>query len=96
VKLADSQGRWKLDGTIVWTPELVQRLEASKDKIAHAINHCLDCIIRGFVTKFAVDTSVSYNEAERHFFKGPQGKYLESLNTRIKMLLCEKLVMQLP
>jgi len=30
-KLVDSHGRWKLDGPIVWTPELVRRLEASKD-----------------------------------------------------------------
>ena len=48
------------------------------------------------MTEFAVDTSVSYSEAEQHFFKGPQGKYLRSLNTWIKMLLCEKRVMPLP
>ena len=33
-RLADSQGRYKLDQQIVWTPELVRRLEASEDKIA--------------------------------------------------------------
>jgi len=27
-KLVDSQGRWKLYNPIVWTPELVRRLEA--------------------------------------------------------------------
>jgi len=96
VKLADSQGRWKLDGPIVWTPELVKRLEASEDKIARAIDHWLDHMIGGFVTEFMVDTSVSYSEVERFFFKGPQGKYVKSLNTWIKMLLCEKWVMQLP
>ena len=42
------------------------------------------------MTEFAVDTSVSYSEAERRFFKGPRGKYLKSLNTWIKMLLCKK------
>ena len=25
VKLSDSQGRWKLDGVIDWTPELIQK-----------------------------------------------------------------------
>jgi len=56
MKLADIQGRWKLDSPIVWTPELVQKLEASKDKITHAINNWIDCVIGGFVTEFVVDT----------------------------------------
>jgi len=73
-KLADSQGRWKLDGPTVWTPELVQKMEASEDKITYAIDHWLDHIIGGFVTKFAVGTSLNYNKAEKHFFKGPRGK----------------------
>ena len=58
-KLADSQGRWKLDSPIVWTLELVHILEASKDKIACAVDHWLNQIIGGFITKFIVDTSVS-------------------------------------
>ena len=33
-RLADSQGRYKLDQPIVWTLELVRRLETSKDNIA--------------------------------------------------------------
>lgn len=95
-KFADSQGRWRLDGPIVWTLELVRRLEASEDKIVLAVNHWIDCIIGGFVTEFVVDALISYNEVERCFVNGPQGKYLRSLNTWIKMLLFEKWVMQLP
>ena len=38
-KLADSQGRWKLDNPIVWTPELVHKLEASEYKIKQAVDH---------------------------------------------------------
>ena len=38
-KLADSQGRWKLDGPIVWTPELVRRLDTSEDQIARNVDH---------------------------------------------------------
>jgi len=64
VKLMDSSGRWRLDGPILWTPELVHKLEASEDKITHAINHWLNRIIGGFVTEFVVDTSVSYSVAE--------------------------------
>ena len=70
VKLVDDQGRWGLDKLIVWTPELVRRLEAAEDKITHVVNHWLDRIIGGFVTEFAVDTSDSYSEAERRFLKG--------------------------
>lgn len=71
----------------------MQKLEAFEDKIVHAIDHWLDHIIGGFVIEFAVDTSVSYNEAEHFFFKGPRGKYLKSLNTWIRVLLCERQVM---
>ena len=92
-KLGNSQGRWKLDSPIVCTLELVQRLEASEDKITCTIDHWLDRVIGGFVTKFTVDTSVSYSKVERHFFKGLLGKYVRYLNTWIKMLLCEKWVM---
>ena len=56
VKLADSQGRCKLDKPIVWTPELVRRLETLEDKIVCIVDHWLDRIIGGFITEFAVDT----------------------------------------
>ena len=62
VKLADNQGRWRLNSPIVWTPELVQRLEASEDKIVHVVDHWLDHIIEGFVIEFMVNTSISYNK----------------------------------
>lgn len=54
----------------MWTLELVWRLEDSEDKIACIVDHWLDQVIGGFVTEFAVDTLVSCNESEGHFFKG--------------------------
>ena len=63
-KLTDSQGRWKLDSPIVWTPELVCILEALEDKIVRTADHWLDQIIGGFITKFVVNSSVSYSKAE--------------------------------
>ena len=78
----------------MWTPELVHRLETSEDKIVRVVDHWLNQIIVGFITEFAIDTTVSYNEVEWHFLKGPRGKYIKSLNTWIKMLLCEKKVME--
>ena len=41
VKLADSQGRCRLNKPIVWTPELVRRLKALEYKIAHVVDHWL-------------------------------------------------------
>jgi len=41
-RLADSVGRCRLDQPIVWTLELVCRLEASEDKIARVVDHWLD------------------------------------------------------
>ena len=38
-KLEGSQGRCKLARPIVWTPELVYRLEALEDKITCAVDH---------------------------------------------------------
>ena len=54
---------WKLDNPIVWTLELVHRLEALEDKIVCTVDHWLDQIIGGFITEFTIDTSVSYSEA---------------------------------
>ena len=70
-RLANTQGRCRLDQPIVWTPKLVRRLEASEEKIVRAVDHWLDQIIGGFITEFTVDTTMSYSEAERHFLKGP-------------------------
>ena len=95
-KLTDSQGRWKLNSLIVWNPELVRQVETFENKIVRVVDHWLDRIIGGFVTKFVVDTSVSYIEARWRFFKGQWGKYLRYLNTWIKILLCEKQMMSLP
>lgn len=91
-KLADNVGRCRLDQPIVWTPKLVQRLEATEDRLVHAY-HWLYRLIGGFITQFTIDTTVSYNEAERHFLQGPWGRCIKSLNTWIKMILCEKQIL---
>ena len=62
-RLANSVGRCRLDQLIMWTLELVRRLEASEDKIARAVDHWLDQVIGGFIIEFAIDTTVSYSEA---------------------------------
>ena len=74
----------------MWTLELVHRLEAYEEKIAQVVDHWLDRVIGGFITEFVIDITMSYSEAERHFLQGTRGKYIKSLNTWNKMLLCEK------
>lgn len=81
VRLADNQGRCRHDQPILWTLELVRRLEGSEDKIMRAMDFWLDRIIGGFITEFMVDTTISYSEVEQRFLKGPRGKYIKSLNT---------------
>jgi len=60
-----------------------------------AVDYWIHSILGGFITEFMTDTSIGYSEVERQFFKGQIGRYLISLKTWIKMLLCEKQVMQL-
>ena len=55
----------------------------------------LNSLLEGFDTELIVDMLTAYNEAERLFFKGYHGKYLNSLNLWIKMLLCEQGVLRL-
>jgi len=63
-KLEDSQGRCRLNKPIVWTLELLCKLEASEDKVTCTVDHWLDHIIGGFIIEFMVDTSVNHNDAE--------------------------------
>lgn len=56
MKLANTVGRWKLEQPIVWTPELVRKLETIKDRLARAVEHWLDQIIGGFIIEFMIDT----------------------------------------
>lgn len=94
-KFLYGQPTQKLDNPIVWTPELVKRLEGSKNKVLKAIYYWNDSILGGFITDFTIDTSINYSKDERMFFKGTRDKYLKSLKTCIKILLCEKQVMPL-
>lgn len=67
VRLADNMGRCRLDQPIVWTPELVHKLEASEDKTAHVVDHWLAWVIGGFINEFVINKTVSYSAEKRHF-----------------------------
>ena len=78
-----------------WTPELIQRLKKTNNPISRAVDFWLNSLLEGFITEFVVETLKAYNEAKRIFIKGYRGKYLNSLNLWIKMLLCKKGVLKL-
>lgn len=80
-RLVDSVGKCILENPIVWTSELGRKVEAIDDKISCAVDHWLNQVIGGFITEFAIDTTVSYGKAERRFLQGPRGRYIKSLNT---------------
>ena len=86
---------FKKKRNIVWTPELIHTVKNLDNPITRAVDFWLVSVLEGFVTEFAVDQRKSFSEAERYFFKGYHGKYLNSLNLSIKMLLYEKGVMDI-
>ena len=55
----------------------------------------IDNILEGYITEFDVDIITSYNEFYQFFFQGPRDRYLSSLKTWIKMLVCEKCILQM-
>ncbi len=81
---------YKKKRNIVWTLEQIHILKRVDNPISRAVDFWLTSLLEGFITKFAVDQRKSFSEVERYFFKGYHGKYLNSLNLSLKMLLHEK------
>jgi hypothetical protein len=79
-----------VDRPVAWTPELVSIVKRIDNPVSRAVDFWLNSLLEGFITEFAVDTRKSFSEAERNFFQAHRGKFLNSLNLWIKMLLYEK------
>lgn len=62
-----------------WTPDLIKQLKNTDNNIMRVVDYWINIILGGFITEVAIDTSVSYNKVEHKFFKGLQGKHLNSL-----------------
>ena len=86
---------FKKKRNIVWTPELIQTMKNLDNPIMRTVDFWLVSVLESFVTEFAVEQRKSFSKAERYFFKGYRGKYLNSLNLSLKMLLHEKVVMDI-
>ena len=69
--------------------------EEYKQRCFKSSGFWLTNLLSGFIIEFVVDTVKAYSEVEHHFFKGYRGKFLNSLNLWIKMLLCDKGFLQL-
>ena len=74
---------------------MIERLKGVRNPVSRAVDFWINSILEGYITEFVVDTITSYNEAERKKFQGPRGRYLSSLNMWIKILVCEKGIMQM-
>ena len=78
-----------------WNPQLIQRLKSVSNPVSRAVDFWVGSILQGYITEFVVDTITSYGEAERENFQGPRGRYLSSLKTLIKMIVCEKGILRM-
>ena len=74
----------------VWTPARITILKRVNNEISCTVDFWTTRTLEAFVMEFAIDTSTSFSEAERQFFKGPRGKFLNSFSLRIKMVLAKK------
>ena len=70
-------------------------LKETSNKVSQEIEVWLDSILEGYITKFAVDTNKSFNEAEREFFNGPHGRFTLSLQLSIKQLVYENGILKM-
>ena len=89
-RLAERKKNWKEDQSSNWTPERIKPMKSVNNEVSRAVDFWTTRTLEAYMTEFSIDTQTSFSEAERIFFKGPRGKYLNSLSLRIKMLLAKK------
>ena len=89
-RLTERRKNFQEDQSPSWTPERIKLLKRVNNVVSRAVDFWITRTLKAFVTKFAIDTNTSFSEVERQFFKGPRGKYLNSLSLKIKMLLAKK------
>ena len=89
-RLTERRTNFQAQRIPVWTPARVNLMQHVNNEISRAVDFWTMRTLEAFVTEFAIDMSTSFSEAERQFFKGPRGKFLNLLSLRIKILLTEK------
>lgn len=66
-RLTERHNGFKGDEPKHWTLELIQQLKNNNNIISRDVDFRVDNILEGFITKFIVDTTISYNEANENF-----------------------------
>ena len=74
---------------------MIEWLKILNNPISRVVDFWLDSILEGYITEFFVDTITSYSEEKKFVFQGQRSICLLSLKTWIKMLLCEKGILQM-
>ena len=82
-RLTEGKTNFKEDQSPDWTPERIKLLKSANNAVSRAVDFWITRTLEAFVTEFTIDTHTSFSEAERQFFKGPRGKYLNSLSLKI-------------
>ena len=89
-RLAERRTNFQERQSPLWTRARINLLKRVNNEISRTVDFWTTRTLEAFVTEFAINTSTSFSEVERQFFKGPRGKFLNSFSLRIKMLLAEK------
>jgi hypothetical protein len=80
-RLVENTGRYQTTMPRNWTSELVRKLNSVSNNTSCVIDLWLESILGGYITKFVVDCTQSYNVAKRDLFKGLCGRFMKSLGT---------------
>jgi hypothetical protein len=94
-RLEDTQFEIRSRPPVVWTSKLIKKVKKVYNAMSRAVDLWFENTIGGYITKFTIDRVESYIQAERYFFKGPRGKFLQFLKLKIKMLLPEKNILKI-
>jgi hypothetical protein len=95
-RLADTQFEIISRPPMVWKSTLIKKVKRVDNSMSRVAYHWFDSTIGGYITEFVVDIVESYSQIERYFFKRPRGIFLHFLKLRIKILLHEKNILNIP
>ena len=94
-KLETQQRNFQGGEPTEWNPQLIECLKRVRNPVSRDVYFWIDGILEGYNIEFVVDTITSYSESEQHFFQGPHDRYVSSLKTWIKILVCEKGILRM-
>jgi hypothetical protein len=94
-RLVDTQFEIRSRPPVVWMSMLIKKVKRVDNVVSRAVDHWFDSTIGGYITEFAIDRVESYSQAERYFFKGPIGNFLQFMKLNIKILLHEKNILKI-